>query len=147
MCAKFQAAHTVYDLPRAAIPRKLTPEMITSINQYLTKDDELTARKLRNKLREEYTDIPEVSITTIKRCGDLVHICTVCILLLSYRYRKRLGWTNTRPHYCQLIREANKMKRKEWCERQIQSKEQFGDVMFTDECTVQLDHHGRLCFR
>ena len=25
--------------------------------------------------------------------------------------------------------------------------EQFKDVVFTDECTVQLDHHGRLCFR
>ena len=39
------------------------------------------------------------------------------------------------------------MKRKEWCEVQIKQKEQFDDVIFTDECTVQLDHHGRLCFR
>ena len=30
---------------------------------------------------------------------------------------------------------------------QIKRKEQFDDVIFTDECTVQLDHHGRLCFR
>ena len=39
------------------------------------------------------------------------------------------------------------MKRKEWCKMQIKQKEQFDDVIFTDECTVQLDHHGRLCFR
>ena len=39
------------------------------------------------------------------------------------------------------------MKRKKWCEIQINRKEQFDDVIFTDECTVQLCHHGRLCFR
>ena len=53
----------------------------------------------------------------------------------------------TRPRYCQLVREANKLKRKKWCQEQIKNKERFDDVIFTDECSVQLDHHGRLCFR
>ena len=26
------------------------------------------------------------------------------------------------------------------------NQEKFEDVIFTDECTVQLDHHGQLCF-
>ena len=69
------------------------------------------------------------------------------LTIFIYRNRKSLGWTSTRPHYCQLIRDANKVKRKEWCERQLKNNEQLGDVVFTDECTVQLDHHGRLCFR
>jgi len=46
-----------------------------------------------------------------------------------------------------LVREANKIKRKQWCQQQINNNEEFEDVIFTDECTVQLDHHGRLCFR
>ena len=30
---------------------------------------------------------------------------------------------------------------------QLDKNEKFENVVFTDECTVQLDHHGRLCFR
>ena len=41
----------------------------------------------------------------------------------------------------------NKLKRIEWCQKQIDNNEKFENVLFTDECTVQLDHHGRLCFR
>ena len=48
---------------------------------------------------------------------------------------------------CQLIREVNKQKRKEWCQRQLDNKETFDDVIFTDECSVQLEQHGKLCFR
>ena len=46
-----------------------------------------------------------------------------------------------------MVREDNKLKRKRWCEEQIKNNEKFEDVIFTDESTVQLDHHGRLCFR
>jgi len=34
-----------------------------------------------------------------------------------------------------------------WSKHQLKEKEQFGNVVFCDECTVQLDHHSRLCFR
>lgn len=81
----------------------------------------------------------------------LLFVCIIRKYLLYYevfwRCRKEIGWVCTQPHYCQLITEANKIKRKEWCQRQIDNKEQFEDVIVTDECTVQLDHHGRLCFR
>ena len=29
----------------------------------------------------------------------------------------------------------------------MQGKEDFSNVIFSDECTIQLEHHGRLCFR
>ena len=29
----------------------------------------------------------------------------------------------------------------------MRTKEDFADVVFTDECTVQLEHHSRICFR
>lgn len=126
---KFKKFHTIRDLHRAPKKRLLTTEMMAAIEDNLRNDDELTATKLKRKLSEKFTTFPDVSISTIKRC------------------RKEKGWVSTRPHYCQLIREANKLKRKEWCERQLDANEQFENVIFSDECTVQLDHHARLCFR
>ena len=127
--SKFQKVHTVRDLPRATRPRLLTTEMVSALENYLRNDDEMTGRKLKTKLSETFSNFPSVSLATIKR------------------YRKECGWVCTRPHYCQLIRDANKIKRKEWCQQQLDNDEQFENIIFTDECTVQLDHHARLCFR
>lgn len=126
---KFRTFHTVHDLAKTRKPRLLTKEMMNAIEESLKSDDELTARKLKTKLAGEFPNLPNISLATIKRC------------------RKELGWVCTRPHYCQLIREANKEKRRRWCKIQLDNKERFENVVFTDECTVQLDHHGRLCFR
>ena len=41
----------------------------------------------------------------------------------------------------------NKKKRLLWCREQVRVNEQFADVVFTDECTVQLEQHNRVCFR
>ena len=41
----------------------------------------------------------------------------------------------------------NMRKRLVWCKAQLKSKENFADVIFTDECTVQLKQHSRVCFR
>ena len=57
-----------------------------------------------------------------------------------------LGWVCSRPKYCQLVRELNKQKR-EWCTERIATQENFDDVIFTDESSIQLDNHGRLCCR
>ena len=96
--------------------------MIALLDDMLKDDDEMTASRIRCKLTEKFGDF-RVSLSTVKRV------------------RRAKGWVCTRP---QLIREVNKLKRKEWCQNQI---EKFRNVVFTDECTMQLDHHGRLCFR
>jgi len=82
---------------------------------------------LKAKLANSFESLPDVSLSTI-RCR-----------------RKELSRVCTRPHYCQLIRVASK-KRKEWCQVQLHKNEKFENVIFSDECTVQLDYHGRLCF-
>lgn len=125
---KFRNHHTILDLPRRKRDRKVDEDMLEIIETLLTENDELTARQLRERLLETWPSL-NVSLTTIKRA------------------RKKKGWVCTRPHYCQLLREANKIKRVEWCKQQIDNKEQFKDVIFTDECSVQLEHHSRLCFR
>jgi len=65
--AKFRPLHTVLNLPRSARRRLLTRGMLKSMDDYLRNDDELTARKLRAKLVEAYPDLPDVSLSTIKR--------------------------------------------------------------------------------
>ncbi len=50
------------------------------------------------------------------------------------RCRTSLGWTVRGSVYCQLIREANKVKHKAWAEKYIGKA--FENVVWTDECTV-----------
>lgn len=125
---KFSKRHTILDLPRRKRVRKLDDNMLELIDSLLMDNDELTARQLRVHLTEKYPSL-NVSLSTIKRA------------------RKTKGWVCTKPHYCQLLREANKIKRVEWCQRQINNKEQFRNVVFTDECSVQLEQHSKICFR
>lgn len=40
----------------------------------------------------------------------------------------------------------NKRKRLFWCREQLRLEETFDDVIFTDESSIQLDHHSRVCF-
>ena len=63
------------------------------------------------------------------------------------RVRKQLGWVSTTPRYCQLIREANKKKRYDWCLKCLQDDEYFEDVIFSDESTVALEKYGKITFR
>ncbi len=50
--------------------------------------------------------------------------------------------------YCQMIRAANKVKRLDWVTEYIHEAETgFRDVIWTDECTVQLESHRRFCCR
>lgn len=43
--------------------------------------------------------------------------------------------------------QQNKRKRLIWSKEQLRTKEKFQDVIFTDETTVQLEQHSRICFR
>ena len=72
----------------------------------------------------------KVSLTTIK-CARKVE----------------LGWIRTRPKYFQLVQAANKEKRLIWCNERLAEKDTFHDVIWSDECSIQLDQHVRLCFR
>ena len=87
--------------------------------------DQLTARNLLACLCEKWPDLV-VSLITVKQA------------------RRQLGWIAGRPKYCQLVQEEKRLK---WCQDMIAKKESFDDVIFTDECSVQLDSHGKLCFR
>ena len=34
-----------------------------------------------------------------------------------------------------------------WCTEELRKKDDFSDVIFTDESTVQLEQHSKICFR
>lgn len=55
------------------------------------------------------------------------------------------GFTHSkRPRYGQMVRDANKAKRVSFCERLIRDNDTFDDVIFSDECSVQL-HQNKVC--
>ena len=83
-------------------------------------DDETTAVQLHSLLSKKGYSI---SLPTILRC------------------RSSLGWTFRGSAYCQLICKANKVKRFEWCQANI--GDDFENIIFTDECSVQLETHRR----
>ena len=66
-------------------------------------------------------------------------------LTTAIRSRKILGWTFRGSHYCQLIREGNKVKWLEWCRENLH--DDFANVIWTDETSVQLETHRRFCFK
>ena len=47
---------------------------------------------------------------------------------------------------CHVLK-LNRKKRLVWCKEQLRANEEFDDIIFTDESTVQLEQHSRLCFR
>ena len=62
------------------------------------------------------------------------------------RLRQKLGWVQTSTKYCQLIREPNRIKRLEFCEKCLRDNERFDDVIFTDECSVLMENHSKITF-
>ena len=73
-------------------------------------------------------------------------ICTCCsavsisLIITVLRCRTSLGWTFRGRAYCQLIRDANKVKRLDWAK-----DDDFTNVIYADECTVQLETQSRFC--
>ena len=110
--------------PRSGRPTKITQQVKDLIEEQMQIDDETTAAELKHKL--EANEI-YLSHSTILRC------------------RRELGWTYRGSAYCQLIREQNKVKRLSWClENQ---NNDFCNVVWTDETSVQLENHRRFCHR
>ena len=119
---------SISDRPRECVRKKLNSEQVQYIDECMKENDECTARQLHMLLLNKWPGL-EVSVDTIKR------------------ERRLLGWVASKPKYCQWVRGGNMEKRLEWCTQMISTNESFDNVIFTDECSIQLDSHGRLCFR
>ena len=63
------------------------------------------------------------------------------------RCRKKFGWTLQQTRYCQLIRDANKVKRLEYAQRVLETGDTFDNVIFSDECSISLEQFRQTCYR
>ena len=105
-------------------PTKITVQVKLIVKRQMRLDDETTAIQLFALCQQNRI---EISLATILRA------------------RTVLGWTFRGLAYCQLIRDANKVKRVDWATANLQDN--FEDVVWTDECSVQLESHRRTCCR
>ena len=103
---------------------KIDKHVKAIVDQQMQVDDETTTCQLHKLL---CTQKYRINRRTILRC------------------RSSLGWTLRGSAYCQLIRNVNKQKRLAWAQQN--ANDTFDAVIWTDECTVQLDCHRRFCCR
>ena len=88
----------------------------------MEEDDETTAHQIHRKLQERGFNL---SLRAILHC------------------RKALGWNYRGSAYCQMIRKENKAKRLVWAQQNL--NDNFKDVIWTDESTIQMETHRRFC--
>ena len=120
----YEQTGTIARKPGSGRPTKITAEIKSIVEQQMQRDDETSAVQLHALLQSKGYFI---SLPTILRC------------------RTALGWTFRGSSYCQLIRDSNKAKRLEWANAHKQ--DDFDDVIWTDEATVQLETHRRFSCR
>ena len=121
---KFKQTGSIGWRPGTGRSSKITAEVKAIVEEKMREDDETTAYQLHRLLRSRGYII---SIQTILRC------------------RTALGWTFRGSSYCQLIRHVKKVKRLDWARQHTDLA--FEDVVWTDECSVQLQSHRRFCCR
>ena len=125
---KFKKFGKIADLKRRSQPKILNMEQYEFIDEAMLESDELTARALCRKLCQKFPTL-RLSVETVRRA------------------RRELGWVSTTPKYCQLIREVNKEKRLIWCKDMLSKGEDLKNIIWTDECSVQLQSHSLRCYR
>ena len=120
---KFSERRCMLRRPGSGRPSKVTAEVKRIVDEQMDRD-ETSAHQLHVLLlRNGYN----ISLKTVLRC------------------RRSLGWTFRGSSYCQLIRDVNKKKRLEWA---LQNKDDdFLDVIYTDESSIQLESHRCFCCR
>ncbi len=124
---RYRDTGTIARKPGSGRPSKITAEIKEIVEAQMRADDETTAVQLHQLLKSKGYNI---SLRTILRC------------------RTSLGWTFRGSAYCQLIRDVNKQKRLEWARAfQSEAADGFKNVIWSDECSVQLETHRRFCCR
>ena len=63
------------------------------------------------------------------------------------RARKKLGWIKSGTKYCQLVKEKNRVARLTFCQKANNSNDNFSNVIFTDESSISMESHAKICFR
>ena len=114
----FEDTSTIARRPGSGRPSKVTEEIKRIVEEQMQRDNETTAHQLHQLL--------------VSKGYSICLRTTLCC-------QWSLGWTFCGSAYCQMLREVNKVKRLEWA---LENEGlDFDDVVWTDECTVQLESH------
>ena len=119
---KFNETGGIARRPGSGRPTKITDEVKFLVERQMREDDETTAVQLHMLLVQNGYHL---TLRTVLRC------------------RVSLGWTFRGSAYCQLIRQANKNKHVEWAQKHHNNN--FANVIWTDECSVQVESYRRYC--
>ena len=100
MIKKLRLTGSVANLPCSGRPRKLSVEARALIDQQMCKNEEMTSTKIQKKLAKRGISVSSSTVRTLQ---------------------KQQGWTLQQAAYCQLIRDANKVRRLEFAQRVLES--------------------------
>ncbi|CAC5356816.1 unnamed protein product [Mytilus coruscus] len=106
--------------------KTLTKADVQFVKRTLSSEPCTSSRTLHKRLLLKGS---KVSVSTTKRA--IVHA----------------GFTCTKPRYCQMVRHVNKEKRVAFCKMLVENNDQFNDMIFSDECTVQLHQNKVYIYR
>ena len=123
---------------------------LQSAKHYLKKGSVKSVSLLLRKLRQGQSIVRKPSTgrpsKMTQRVKDIIEEQPIKLSRSTIlRCCRKLGWTYRGAAYCQIIREANKLKRLSWC-LQNQTKD-LKNVIWTDETTVQLENHRHFSHR
>ncbi|WKY05771.1 hypothetical protein Q1695_006179 [Nippostrongylus brasiliensis] len=122
--ARIKSRGSETDNPRSSLEPigAVIREVIT--NSYMA-DSSMSSKLVNNRLKQMGIDVSDRHVR---------------------RIRKELGFKTRTVKYCQLIRDANKIRRVEFCSEMLAANETFSDCVFTDECCIQVEANTRQCF-
>ena len=116
------------DAPRSGASARLTLEGRDLIDALLNHDDELTSKQIKIMLQRELN-------------------ISVCESTIRRVVRTELHWVVTKPRYCQTIRDLNKTKRLGFVQQLLASNDNFKNIIFSDESSVEMIWHKKICRR
>lgn len=110
-----QARGTVHNLPRSGHPSKVTDRTVRAVLRYATKNRRASLREVGNTVH------PQISASTVRR------------ILAGKNYHRR------RARKVPYLTKVHKKKRLQWAQdHQAWGMEEWGHVIWTDECYVML---------
>ncbi len=110
LCVKYDTLGTVNNKKRE-YTGKIQEEHLIFINEQIQNDPSSTAKELATAVKERYDiSISKSRISVIRQC--------------------KLGYKSSKPRYCQMVRDVNKVKRKDFAQQMLDDNEQF-DVSYS----------------
>ena len=126
---KYEETQSIEHLKRRPRQQRLAKYHYRFIDDIMAENNDYTSRQLHSALMSQHPDLHDISVSTIKRA------------------RVSLGWISKKTRYCALISNCNQEKRVKFCNMLTTNKElEFLDVIWTNECSVQLESHRKITY-